>query len=259
MTTIKRLGSSALVASCLAFAPAASAQIIDIGAGVNGGIDVGQVRPTSSANANINVNVTATSSRATTSAPVGATATTSASIGTSTGTSSGSGSVGVTPASGSEALVITRGDVEGQAYEDVAASEVRTSADLDAYARAFVQGDENVSRVSAGADSVSLWYKDRARLLGFIPVTVSAEAKVTSDGTVEVSYPWYRFLTTYNGEGLESDLDSAAGSIARAEGGSELSASAQARVLAAMRAVMSAHYESNIEADADSTSSVEIR
>jgi len=138
---------------------------------------------------------------------------------------------------------------ESDGEEDVA---------FDAYARATIESDENVSDIESDSDSVSLRYKDRARLLGFIPVTISAEAVVSADGSVEVSYPWYRFLTVYDRGELEADIEASAGAIARAEGGATLSTEAKTRIVDAVRSVMRAHYEANLEAGASSSQEVEV-
>ena len=248
MIKLARLGSCVAVAMGAAFAPSMiNAQILDVGGGVNGTVNVGQV-----ATSSVNVDVGATTSiqdpaDTPTTTDVGVTATSAATATIPTGLTEES-----------ESIVIDRSEIDQNEIFFVDEASVTTSAELDTYARSLIQSDPNIVRVSLDNENVSLWYRDRARLLGFIPVTVSARASIDSDGTVDVSYPWYSFLTIRNSVGLESDLNMTAGSIARAEGGVVLSAPAQARVLNAARSVMQAHYQASLETDIDTTGDIEI-
>lgn len=226
MNIIKTSASAVLAIAVLALsAPAASAQIeANLGAGVVTQIDVGT-----------------TSSAATSTVGTGTTATGA-----------------ITVDLGDEGIIVTRSDVSSSATVMNAIS-VSTSADLETYAAAFISNDENVTRIEADGKEVSVWYKQPAKLLGFIPVSVSAEGSVNADGSVDVSYPWYSFLATYDDARLESNLDLAAGSIARAEASSEFSASVQARLIESIRMVMKAHAAASASADVDTSSQIEVR
>lgn len=243
MKTIKTLASATLAVAAIAFtASAADAQInANVGAGVN-------------ANTNLNVGTSASGSvKTSASGGVSAGATSSrgsSGAGASTSATSGVTATGAIGAGSDEGLVVTRGDVVSTATA-MSAISVSTQADLKAYATSFISSDEDVTRVEADADEVSVWYKQPAKLLGFIPVRVSAQASVNADGTVDVDYPWYSFLTTYDDAKLESDLDVAAGSIARAESTTDFSASVQARIIEAIHRVVKAHAEASAQTDAE--------
>ncbi len=138
-----------------------------------------------------------------------------------------------------------------------ATSTEEDAAEFDSYVQITLEQDENLSGVSSDDDSVSVRYRDRARLFGFIPMTVSAEAVVNADGSVEVSYPWYRFLAAYDSGSLKADIEASAGTIARADGGATLSTSTKTRIVDVVRSVMRSHYEANLEAQASTSREAE--
>lgn len=146
-----------------------------------------------------------------------------------------------------ESFVITRSDLDGNDNAVYDPADISTSAELSAYARSIMSADENIVKIEYDDDEVSIWYKEPAEFLGFIPVTVTTKATVTALGEIDIDRPWYDvFVTTEEDDSLENTLGTTAGTIARAESSTELSSNAQARLLNALRAGMKMHYESTV-------------
>ena len=246
MEKITKKTAIALIAGLvLGAAPAAFAENVyidansDTSVGVNDAVDVNLGAQTQT-NAETNV---------------GATTSTAAGQGTA-----GSGSAGA-GASGS-AIVVTRGSASEDSATVSTASAVRTETDLAAYAATVVRSDENAERADLSSNNVSLRYKQRAYLLGIIPVYVTVTANVESDGSVSVSYPWYGFLLS-SGERaeLESELNAAVQGTVQssasldAEGG--LTTRAKAELLEKVHAALKQNLDASVAADATTGASVE--
>ena len=103
-------------------------------------------------------------------------------------------------------------DVSGNITDDNSASssstasraylEAGASNDLQAHAKALVSSDQNVSSVSLSSTTVSMTYREPAKLFGFIKVHVPVQVTINTAGTATVSYPWYGFLLATNQAGL---------------------------------------------------------
>ena len=119
-----------------------------------------------------------------------------------------------------------------------------------------IRGDENVSKVEASADNVSVAYKQRAWLFGVVPVMVKALATVRADGSVDVQYPWYAFLMITNEADLEAQVASRVGALvslgsdAEAEAVVGFTASAQAQIVDEVRSVMESQLAADLNAEA---------
>lgn len=123
------------------------------------------------------------------------------------------------------------------------AAAVATDADLNAYASAAMRADERIEAVTFNEDNVEVRYDVHGRLLGFIPVTMTTQVEVASDGTVAVSYPWYRFLVATDADAdIESELASQVDSSAT------FTASAKAALVDEIRAALP---EASVSASAD--------
>jgi hypothetical protein len=84
-----------------------------------------------------------------------------------------------------------------------------------------------VEDVNLGTDGVAVTYKETGHFLALVPVTFDVEAKALPDGTVEVKYPWYSFLTIDHKNERESLIKFAVGAaIRRAQVGSVKAAGA---------------------------------
>ncbi|MBX4206462.1 hypothetical protein KW784_01615 [Candidatus Parcubacteria bacterium] len=58
----------------------------------------------------------------------------------------------------------------------------------------------------AGAESVAVTYRETGRLLALVPVTFTVRATAHADGTMELEYPWYSFLTVDKRDKVEAEL-----------------------------------------------------
>src|SRR3989344_3274603 len=105
-------------------------------------------------------------------------------------TTSGTGGQSTAGSASAGAIVVTRGSASEDDATVSTASAVATVSDLAAYAATVVRSDENAERAELSSDNVSLRYKQRAYLLGIIPIFATVTTTVESNGTVTVSYPW---------------------------------------------------------------------
>jgi len=100
-----------------------------------------------------------------------------------------------------------------------------------------------IEAVAYDENTVEVRYGVPGRLFGFIPVTMTAQVEVASDGTVAVSYPWYRFLVATDAEGdIESELSS------RIDSSAAFTASAKAALVDEIRVALP---EASVSASAD--------
>lgn len=142
---------------------------------------------------------------------------------------------------------------------------ITTKGQLNAYAKALAAADENVEGVEIDKEKVELNYRQKAKFLGFIPVSIRTDVTVNADGSVNVSYPWYSFLMAKNRAEVESSVEARVTTIILAGGGvsggaeaaAEFSAETQARVLKTVREILRANLEleaeTNIDAEAEAT------
>ncbi|HEU0080645.1 MAG TPA: hypothetical protein VFQ72_01280 [Candidatus Paceibacterota bacterium] len=154
------------------------------------------------------------------------------------------------------AFTISRGDLQASTTAYVSATNVSTSDDLRDYSRALMMSDDNVAKIEADDSQVSVWYHEPAKFLGIVPVTVTVRATVDAGGNVDVAYPWWYslFVKDETQAAFESDLNSTAGTLAKAEATTTLSSSAKARLVNALQSILKSRYQS-----ASATSSAETR
>ena len=151
-------------------------------------------------------------------------------------------------------IVLTRADVSLESdtrAKITVPGAVKTNADLSVYASSVFQADENVSAVASADTEVSLGYKQRAKLFGFIPMFVTATASVASDGKVRVSHPWYAFLATTDSASLKSDVEAATQATLSQNGGADakFSAAVQAQLLAEIHGAMKSNLQATLAAE----------
>lgn len=157
------------------------------------------------------VNVSATSVLDSGSAAIEASSTTSVDssdtdemMSSSTSSTSNSGVVNI-----GSAFSLTQKDAAGASMDEsnanIAATSVMSRDDLSAFATASLKRDANMVSIESSQDEVSVEYREPARFLGFIPMTITSEATVESDGTVEVDRPWYRFLIALDRDASDTE------------------------------------------------------
>lgn len=130
------------------------------------------------------------------------------------------------------------------------ADAVATDADLNAYASGVMRADDRIEAVAFTDEKVEVRYGAPGRLLGIFPITMTVRAEVASDGTVAVSYPWYRFLVASDGGAdIESELSSRI-DAATLSSGTSLTVAAKARLVDEIRAALP---EASVSADASAS------
>ncbi len=258
--TIKRFALAAAALSMLAAVGAAQANAqvgvsADLnattnlnGSAVNASSNVG-VKATTTNKSTMNkasssaANASATAkANASSKSAVAATASSTAAYNTLNGSTSSS--TGTT--TNANSFSITRRDLAASTTSYISASNVTTSEDFQAYSRGLMMADENISKIEASDGQVSIWYREPAKFLGVVPVTVSVHASVTADGTVTVAYPWWYelFVKDDTQTQFQTDLTNTAGTLARGEATTTLSSSAKARLVNALQSIMKTKYQS---------------
>ena len=173
-----------------------------------------------------------------------------------------SGSADVSPI-----IIVTRADLDAgnaQATSDSSAS-VHSSADLSGFIAANIQADSSLGEVKSSSDSVSVTYKQHAKLFGFVPMMIDATATISADGSVQISYPWYAFVFVKGSGSLESkikgvamvDLGSNASAAVAANG--KLSAATQAKLISDIRAMMWSELNADASASASASGSASVQ
>jgi hypothetical protein len=173
---------------------------------------------------------------------------------------SGSADASSTDTSANGMLMITQQDVANSTDTSGSAmvtssADVASDADFASYAKDQMMQDSQIKEVDATNNSVAVKYAEQGRFLGIFPVTMTSTATVAADGNVTFSYPWYHFLTTTSANdatmrtaladqasaSLNNGQPSAAseGATSTMQADATLSASQKARILDAMRLVLS--------------------
>lgn len=143
---------------------------------------------------------------------------------------------------------LSAGTEEGTA--PTSAVQVKSETDLSAYTTAALRADERIDAVSFAEDAVEVSYYEQGRLIGIFPVTMKARAKVASDGTVTVSYPWYRFLVASDDTNadVKAKLESRVAAL-RADATAEtaLTASAKAELMDEIRSSLTVAADASVQ------------
>ena len=113
-----------------------------------------------------------------------------------------------------------------------------------AYAQNTAVVDVYTSNVEIGASSVVMVYPVQAKLFGIFPFALNAQAEVTSNGSVDVHYPWYAFLFSTDQAQIDTKLK-AVGQAASAFETNTLNAKQQVTLLALLRAGLQSSFETS--------------
>ena len=146
--------------------------------------------------------------------------------------------------------------------------EVTTNGELKAYAQSSMRNDKGIEEMNFGSDTVEVRYRQQGRLLALIPIWFTVTARAHADGTVELDYPWYSFLTVDNQNQIETELKVAIDSALRsrmvgsvsAEGETEnpqFTAGEAAEVAHQIQAVLRSSLRAQTESSSTNTSAVE--
>ena len=139
---------------------------------------------------------------------------------------------------------------------------VSTRGELETYITAVAQSDENFRSAEAAKNEVSVRYKERAKLFGFIPVAITAKAMADTDGNVRVRYPWYRFLLSLEDDKIQSRVESRVNAVLLSGGAqntqAEFSAETQARLVNEIRQALRESYQgTTVEVNADASATTQ--
>ncbi len=127
-------------------------------------------------------------------------------------------------------FVVTRGDLSGTAsIGSTDQAMVETSSDLNIYAKSVMTKDENVTKLDIGKDKIVVSYKVPSKFLWFIPSKIVARATIKSDGTTNINYPWYTFLSSKNDAEIKANLQAQVSAITN--NGAELSSRTKAEII----------------------------
>ncbi len=155
---------------------------------------------------------------------------------------------------------ITTPGIDVNAVVTIDANSVVTEEDLTTYVDSQMTTDANLKEVSYTDTTVTVAYKQPAKLFGFISSSLTATAEVQADGTVEVSYPWYAFLysKTVTAADLETELSSSVSGMVTAD--TTLTAQAKAQIASRLQAALAASFNatSDISVDVDATSDTSV-
>jgi hypothetical protein len=145
--------------------------------------------------------------------------------------------------------------VTGNTPVVTSAEMVASQDDLSTYTAATVKGDANLVSADLSPRAVSVSYKERGYVFGFIPTWITARAEASADGTVQISYPWYGFLVSTDEVGLKSKVETSAAPTLTASGngsvnaGATFTAQAQAELLDQVHVAMKSAYDASASAN----------
>lgn len=100
---------------------------------------------------------------------------------------------------------------------EMTADRVENVTDLDAYSNTAMQGDSSLDSMSFTENSVTVTYKAKGRLLALVPMSFLIRATAHANGKVELTYPWYSFLTLDGRDQLETEMRVAVDNALRAQ------------------------------------------
>lgn len=133
-------------------------------------------------------------------------------------------------------------------------AQVSNETELQSYASVVVNESETVEEVEAEQNELTVTYKSKVKLFGFIPLTIKNRAEVTlnenTNGSVEsqvkVKMPWYRFLLKAETKAqdteaeIKSKIDSAVSAHATVD------AQAHAKALGVVETTVKANAAANV-------------
>ena len=140
-----------------------------------------------------------------------------------------------------------------------APTNISTTDDLNLYTKSLQENDRDISNIDVNNDHVIVAYREPAKFLGFIPVSVTANAQVDAEGNVTLHYPWYTFLSSKNDEQLKADLQTRVAEVMGAQGGmnagmtASSSPQSRAELIQALHTALKGGAEANAQANTTAT------
>lgn len=74
--------------------------------------------------------------------------------------------------------------------------EDNSSTSVETKDEAKEESKVEVEKAESDENHVAVAYSERAKILGFLPATVTSRVIVNTDGSIEVSHPWYWFMVS---------------------------------------------------------------
>ena len=150
-----------------------------------------------------------------------------------------------------EEIDITRDSLDAEASSTVHkgfehSRDVHTKTELQYFAENKIKSDENADEVKVSSTTVETAYPMHAKLFGFIPLSLYSHVSVNTDGTVNLTLPWYAFLFGTDQDKVKADLVQAARTtIGSNTASTSLSTTMQAQLLEAVLATLHANFSSS--------------
>lgn len=107
---------------------------------------------------------------------------------------------------------------------------VTKHGELRSFLNHIVKEDERIADVHVSTSTIETHYALPAKFLWTIPMDLTADVAVQSDGSVTITYPWYAFLFAKHGDELASKLEQSVASTS-AGASTTLSSSDRAHLL----------------------------
>lgn len=153
---------------------------------------------------------------------------------------------------------VDRADAQISVGANMQADAVRTESDLRAFAESTLGTHDSVEKVDVGSDHVSLVFKEDARILGIVPVTMTSRIVADAQGEVRVERPWYSFLAWGTNADIANRLEARVAATLAEEGALALDGSisthAQARLVDELAAALN---NSTLSADASAAAAID--
>ncbi|MCI0680371.1 hypothetical protein L0Y41_03425 [bacterium] len=150
----------------------------------------------------------------------------------------------------------------GMATEVTGSTQVKNETDLGMYAETVVATNENVSEIEVENSAVHVTVKEKARLFGFIPVSLKAKTEVMLESAednhveakVKVRYPWWGIFAKRDtpAADFETALTEKINAVLTTQ--ASVDASVYARVIEAV----SAHFTMEQEVEVETTTETEV-
>jgi len=115
----------------------------------------------------------------------------------------------------SSPIVITHDDIIRSDRNSINRRDVDTQAELVAYVRALMASDADIERTELGMHYVSMTYKSRVRVQYIGMHALEREVRISDDGTISVTKPWYALVADTDSDAVQSgfsDISLIAGS-----------------------------------------------
>ncbi len=124
---------------------------------------------------------------------------------------------------------------------------IDTADDLKLYIQSLEQEDADLIDIKVEKDSIVFSYREQARFLGSLSMSVLATVKVNDAGVVSLRYPWYTSSSAIDDDKLKDELQTDVSRVIGNGNLSDLSIRSRAEMLLALDTVLKAHTMSEVK------------